>query len=118
MILSTDSDFNRGVDDYSDPNNVRNCDLSGLSDLYGAYDDVRQKVSAYFNDLIEIGVAGFRVDAAKHMWPDDIQAIQDLTNDLNVDQGFPAGTRPFFYHEVIDRNDGAVTVQQYYGLGT
>ncbi|KAL7644676.1 UNVERIFIED_CONTAM: hypothetical protein RMT77_004217 [Armadillidium vulgare] len=106
-----------GVDDYSDPNNVRNCDLSGLSDLYGAYDDVRQKVSAYFNDLIEIGVAGFRVDAAKHMWPDDIQAIQDLTNDLNVDQGFPAGTRPFFYHEVIDRNDGAVTVQQYYGLG-
>ena len=43
--------------------------------------------------------------------------MEDLTSDLNTDQGFPAGTRPFFYHEVIDRNDGAVTVDQYYGAG-
>ena len=27
------------------------------------------------NYLIDIGVAGFRVDAAKHMWPGDMQAI-------------------------------------------
>jgi alpha-amylase len=27
------------------------------------------------NYLIDIGVAGFRVDAAKHMWPGDMGAI-------------------------------------------
>ena len=47
----------------------------------------------------------------------DIRAMQDLTRDLNTDQGFPAGTRPFFAHEVIDRNDGAVIVNEYYGMG-
>merc|ERR1711962_966849 len=51
------------------------------------------------------------------MWPEDLQAMMDLTSDLNVDQGFPAGTRPFFFHEVIDRNDGAVLVSEYYGMG-
>ncbi|MCL4141012.1 UNVERIFIED_CONTAM: hypothetical protein GTU68_028959, partial [Idotea baltica] len=108
---------NGDVDNYGDADNVRNCRLSGLLDLYGAEDYVRQSVSDYFNRLIEIGIAGFRVDAAKHMWPEDLQAMLDLTNDLNVDQGFPAGTRPFFYYEVIDQSNGAVTVDQYYGLG-
>nr|AWU67110.1 putative alpha-amylase [Crangon crangon] len=105
------------VDNYGDPYNVRNCYLVGLTDLYGATDHVQQSVAAYFSKLVDIGVAGFRIDAAKHMWPEDLQAMMDLTNDLNSDQGFPAGTRPFFYHEVIDRNDGAVTVQEYYGMG-
>ncbi len=31
--------------------------------------------------------------------------------------GFKAGSRPFFYHEVIDRNDGAVLVSEYFDLG-
>ena len=40
-------------------------------------------IAGYFNDLIDIGVAGFRVDAAKHMWPADIQAIQ-VSQFLNI----------------------------------
>lgn len=43
--------------------------------------------------------------------------MEDLTNDLSTDHGFPAGTRPFFFHEVIDRDDGVVTVNQYYDMG-
>ena len=31
--------------------------------------------SARWNTLIDIGVAGFRVDAAKHMWSGDLQSI-------------------------------------------
>lgn len=27
------------------------------------------------NSLVDIGVAGFRVDAAKHMWPGDLEVI-------------------------------------------
>ncbi|KAK8732749.1 hypothetical protein OTU49_006906 [Cherax quadricarinatus] len=105
------------VNNYGDPYNVRNCYLVSLCDLYGATDYVRQSVAGYFSKLVDIGVAGFRVDAAKHMWPEDLQAMMDMTHDLNTDQGFPSNTRPFFMLEVVDRNDGAVTVQEYYGMG-
>ena len=71
------------VDNYADPNIVRDCYLVGLSDLYGATDYVRDRVADYFNDLIDLGVAGFRVDAAKHMWPEDIAGIQVLPKTLS-----------------------------------
>ena len=42
-------------------------------------------ISNFMNDLIDIGVAGFRVDAAMHMFPGIL-----LWN-LNGDQTFPHG---------------------------
>ena len=36
---------------------------------------MRSKIAGFLNYLIDIGVAGFRIDAAKHMWPGDMQAI-------------------------------------------
>lgn len=48
---------------------MRNCYLVGLTDLYGKLEYVRDMVAGYFNHLIQIGVAGIRIDAAKHMWP-------------------------------------------------
>jgi len=105
------------VDNYGDPNIVRNCYLVGLSDLYGATDHVQEMIAGYFNDLIDMGVAGFRVDAAKHMWPEDIAGIQSKLHSLSTKHGFPKESSPFFYHEVIDRNDGAVLVDEYFDLG-
>ena len=55
--------------DYNNPDEVRNCYLVSLNDLNGGTDYVRQKVADYINDLISIGVKGFRFDASKHMWP-------------------------------------------------
>ncbi len=55
---------------------VRNCYLSGLNDLDGGKDYVRGKIADYANDLLNLGVKGFRVDASKHMWPGDLEAIQ------------------------------------------
>lgn len=49
-----------------------------------------------------MGVAGFRVDAAKHMWPKDLEAIYGLAKDLSAEHGFSSGSRPLFYQEVID----------------
>jgi glycosidase len=43
--------------------------LVGLVDLYGASNYVQSTIAAYLQSLIDIGVAGIRVDAAKHMWP-------------------------------------------------
>ena len=54
---------------------------------------------------------GFRVDASKHMWPGDLEAIQGKTKDL------PEGGRPLFFHEVIDMGGEPVTVQEYFGVG-
>ena len=78
--------------------------LSGLTDLDQGNEYVREKMTAFLNSMIDIGVAGFRVDAAKHMWPGDIANIVGRVNNLNT-QWFPSGTKPFFVHEVIDLNN-------------
>lgn len=44
----------------------------------------------------------YRIDAARHMWPDDLEIIYSRLHDLNTTAGFPENARPFFYHEVID----------------
>lgn len=63
---------------------------------------MRQKIVEYLNHLVSLGVAGFRVDAAKHMWPADLEAIYGSINNLNVEHGFASGSRPFIFQEVID----------------
>lgn len=90
------------IEDYNNAEQVRNCELVGLKDLDQSKDYVRGKMLEFMNHLIDLGVAGFRVDAAKHMWPADLSAIYGGLKNLNTDFGFPAGARPFIYQEVID----------------
>ncbi|XP_012510293.1 PREDICTED: alpha-amylase 2B [Propithecus coquereli] len=78
-------DFNDGkcqtasgeVENYNDAYQVRDCRLVGLLDLALEKDYVRSMIADYLNHLIDIGVAGFRLDAAKHMWPGDIKEVLD-----------------------------------------
>ena len=51
------------------------------------------------NKMIDIGVAGFQVDAAKHMWPADLEKIWTRLHNLNTDY-FPSGRKPFMFLEV------------------
>ena len=64
------------ISNYQNPTEVRNCYLVSLNDLDGGKDYVRGKIADYIKDLVGLGVKGFRVDASKHMWPGDLQAIQ------------------------------------------
>ena len=64
------------ISNYNNADEVRNCYLVSLNDLNGGKDYVREKIADYINDLINLGVKGFRVDASKHMWPGDLEAIQ------------------------------------------
>lgn len=73
--------------------------LSGLRDLKGGTTYVRDTVAAFMNTLIGWGVAGFRLDASKHMWPGDIQAVVNRLNNLNT-QWFPAGRKPYIFQVV------------------
>ena len=62
--------------------------------------------------MIDIGVAGFRVDAAKHIWPEDIGNIYEELHDLNSTY-FPSGSRPFWYQEVVDFGGEPITAGEY-----
>ncbi|RLV63965.1 hypothetical protein DV515_00017735 [Chloebia gouldiae] len=117
-------DFNDGkchtgsgnIENYGDMYQVRDCRLTGLLDLALSKDYVRSKIAEYMNNLIDMGVAGFRIDAAKHMWPGDIKGFLDKLHNLNT-QWFSEGTRPFIYQEVIDLGGEPITGSQYFENG-
>ncbi|XP_023318608.1 alpha-amylase 1-like [Trichogramma pretiosum] len=94
------------VKDYSDPVKMRNCKLFGLLDLNLAREHVREKIVDFLNRAIDFGVAGFRVDAVKHMWPEDLEVIYSRLHDLKSEV-FGPNKRPFIYQEVIsfDRDE-------------
>ncbi|GLY29682.1 alpha-amylase family protein [Kineosporia sp. NBRC 101731] len=103
----TSSDFHTpcAINDYNSVTQVQTCQLSSLTDLRTESASVRAKEVAYLNDLISLGIDGFRLDAAKHMAVADIAAIK-------------AGlTKPssYLYQEVIE--GGANSPTQYTGNG-
>lgn len=73
----------------------------------------------FLDHLIDLGVAGFRVDAAKHMWPQDMEIIFDRLKNLNTQFGFAPGSRAFLMQEVIDNGaHEAIRKYEYTHLGT
>lgn len=56
--------------------NVTQCDLPGLPDLDTGNPAVQDRIAAYMKDLLSMGVAGFRIDAAKHIKPEELAAIK------------------------------------------
>ncbi|XP_034951009.1 alpha-amylase 2-like [Chelonus insularis] len=107
--------FNEPCDirDWSDPVQIRNCELVGLHDLNQSIEYVREKAVKFLNDLIHAGVAGFRIDAAKHMWPQDLHVIYSRLHDLNTEYGFRKGSRPYIYQEVIDMGGEGISKTEY-----
>jgi alpha-amylase len=98
------------VTNYNDANNVQGCELSGLPDLNTSTAYVRGKLADYLVDLANLGVKGFRIDAAKHIGPGDLGAIISAVNAR-------VATRPFWFLEVIGAAGEAVQPSQYFGLG-
>ncbi|KAL6261440.1 hypothetical protein P5V15_006532 [Pogonomyrmex californicus] len=112
----TSKDFNHPIctiQNYKNATEVRNCELSGLHDLDQSKQRVRRKIINYFNKLIDYGVAGFRIDAAKHMWPRDLEAIYKKIKRLSPKNGFPKNAESYIYQEVIDLGGEAVSKFEY-----
>ncbi|KAA0711465.1 Alpha-amylase 1 [Triplophysa tibetana] len=107
---------NGEVENYKDIFQVRDCRLVSLLDLALEKDYVREKVAEYLNKLIDIGVAGFRVDACKHMWPGDLSNVFGRLKSLNT-TWFSPDTKPFIYQEVIDLGGEAIKASEYFELG-
>lgn len=112
-------DFNNpcGIDNYNDPYQVRNCELVGLKDLNQGKTYVRDMIVDFLSHLVDLGVAGFRVDAVKHMWPQDLKIIYEKVRDLNTDHGFAPNSRPFIVQEVIDLGGEGISRYEYTDLG-
>ncbi|KAG5674767.1 hypothetical protein PVAND_004717 [Polypedilum vanderplanki] len=98
---------------YQDPYQVRNCELVGLHDLNQTIENTRDRIVEYLNHLIDLGVAGFRYDAAKHMWPKDLEIITNRVKNLNTIFGFGPNLDPFVYQEVIDNGNEPISKYEY-----
>ena len=92
---------------YQDLWEVQNCSLGALPDINTGKPEVQAKISAYLNDLLGLGVAGFRLDAVKHVDHDEVYEIMSL-----VDGG------PFVFQEVIDRGDEPINAMDYLPNGS
>lgn len=100
--------------DYQNAANVQDCELLGLSDLHTGKAAVRERIAGYLVALARIGVAGFRMDAAKHIQPVELDSIIASVNLTLLAESRPL---PYYFAEVIDNGREAVRVTDYFGLG-
>lgn len=66
---------NDNIANYNDRYEVQNCELVDLADLATESEYVRNNLAQYLNHLLDLGVAGFRIDGAKHIPASDLAAI-------------------------------------------
>lgn len=59
------------ISNYNNATNVRDCELASLPDLDQSKEHVRREIVNFMNHLIDLGVAGFRMDACKVRNNDD-----------------------------------------------
>ena len=97
---------NGQIQNYQDREQVHTCDLLGLADLATGQENVQETIATYLNDLMSLGVAGFRIDAAKHMAASDIEQILSKV----------AGN-PRIIHEVIRGGGEPIQPEEYLATG-
>jgi alpha-amylase len=114
--LYTPSDFHSpcALNDYQSAANVQDCELFSLPDLHTGLPAVQQKIADYLTMLARLGVAGFRIDAAKHIQQVELDDIIDRVNQVATAEQRPL---PYFYLEVIGGAGEALSARDYFGEG-
>lgn len=100
-------DCRTDISDYGDRHQVQHCELLGLADLDTGESHVRDRIAGYLNDLLSLGVDGFRIDAAKHIPAGDLSAVRSRLSDPGI----------YFKQEVIRGAGEPVTPEEYTGVG-
>ncbi|OAG04271.1 alpha-amylase-domain-containing protein [Paraphaeosphaeria sporulosa] len=95
------------ITNYVDRWNVQHCELVGLADLDTNEDYVRGAIAGYMNDLLSLGVDGFRIDAAKHTATEDLANMKSRLANSSV----------YWKQEVIYGAGEAVQPTEYTGNG-
>ncbi|WP_217575765.1 carbohydrate-binding module family 20 domain-containing protein [Streptomyces sp. GbtcB7] len=103
---------NLGINDWNNVTQVQECQLLSLSDLYTESDYVRGKIAGYLNTMIDVGVDGFRVDAAKHI------AQADMANIISRLHNTTWNARPYVYQEVFPGSSGQLAPSAFESNGS
>jgi len=96
------------ISDYSDASQVQNCRLVSLQDLDTGKPSVQQEIADYLDKLADAGVAGFRIDAAKHISAADLLAIKNATT---------SAKNLYWVQEVIGSAGEPIAPTDYLGTG-
>ncbi len=114
--LYAPSDFHTpcAVNDYSNAANVQDCELFSLPDLNTGLASVRQKIASYLIMLARLGVAGFRIDAAKHIQQVELDGILATADSTATAEGRAV---PYYFLEVIGGAGEALSPHDYFGEG-
>src|SRR2546422_4835123 len=98
--LYTPADFHTPcvVNDYQSAANVQDCELLSLPDLNTGLASVRQKIADYLLMLARLGVAGFRLHAAKHIQQVELGDILGRVDSTLTAEG---KALPYVFLEVI-----------------
>lgn len=102
------------LNNYQSAANVQDCELFSLPDLHTGSASVRTKIADYLLMLARLGVAGFRIDAAKHIQQVELDSIIGLVNQTLTGEARPL---PYFYLEVIGGSGEALSARDYFGEG-
>ena len=114
--LYTAGDFHPpcALNNYQSAANVQDCELFSLPDLNTGLTSVRQKIADYLIALARLGVAGFRIDAAKHIQQVELDDIIARVNLTLAGEGRPL---PYFFLEVVGGGGEALGPRDYFGEG-
>ncbi|CAM4194660.1 alpha-amylase family protein [Nocardia ninae] len=94
------------VENLADRSQMFNCQSFNGADLATGDDSVRDRIAGYLNDLLSLGVDGFRIDSAKYIPPEDIAAIEQRLS-----------RRAYVYQEVIYGWGEGVQPEEYLATG-
>src|SRR5438128_223454 len=112
--LYSPSDFHTPceVNNYQIAANVQDCELFSLPDLNTGLPAVREKIAGYLIMLARLGVAGFRIDAAKHIQQLDLDDILAIVESTMTAEALPI---PYYFLEVIGGAGEALSPRDYFG---
>jgi alpha-amylase len=91
---------------------VQECELLSLPDLNTGSASVRQKIAGYLIMLARLGVAGFRIDAAKHIQQVELDAIFAIVDSTMTAEGRPV---PYYFLEVSAGSGEALAPRDFFG---
>ncbi len=78
---------------------------------------VQDEIATAMNTLIELGVAGFRIEAAQHIPPKKLASIVRQLRPLNK-QFHTNGGRPFIYQAITNPGSESPQTSDYFGHGS
>ncbi len=112
--LYAQADFHTpcAITNYQSAANVQDCELLSLPDLNTGLAPVRGKIAGYLSMLARLGIAGFRIDAAKHIQQVELDKIFAVVDSTMVAEARPI---PYYFLEVVGGAGEALTAYDFFG---